>query len=450
LVSKEKLLKLSEKSSMAEVKRIKYSYRDAKQSAAIKHTFHYLSAVSGIAFEEDANSPDLFLGPAAEIPQSVKVIITGDNSGSKRTQIRDTDSGNWINSLDYNPVESLMAKLSFKAKSGPYSHKLAAPSGIGERTLSGLVNDIINILYRVGLIENESRPNVFWPKTLRFGMAITHDVDIPRRSILGGIRLLINQQLPGRIAALIDSFKASFGLMPNPYDTTAEWIKFENELGIKSTFFVFDGNRRHGNDPKYNPSSLSKSFGKLLQNDLEIALHTGINCYSGNGIDEAKSTLEQVSQTKLRGVRPHYLSAFYPEYWQAASSAGFAYSSALGFDRDIGFWDGIDLPFYPFDQTNDKLIPILEIPIAIMDCGLIGDLPADSDKTLERAMRLIDQSAATGGLIVLDWHERTLYNRDYPGWGELFLKIVRYGKGKGAHLFRLDEMAAEFSKRFQG
>ena len=159
--------------------------------------------------------------------------------------------------------------------------------------------------------------------------------------------------------------------------------------------------------------------------------------------------LEAATQTNLMGLRPHYLSAFYPEYWQAAAGAGFTYSSALGFDQDIGFWDGIDLPYYPFDQSNDKAIDLLEIPIAIMDCGLIGEQSAESEKALERAMRLIDQASATGGLIVLDWHQRTFYNRDYPGWRELFTKIVRYGKGKGAQFYRLEEIADLFGKSFR-
>jgi hypothetical protein len=434
---------------MAETRQIKYSYVNERISfAAVKHAFRYLTALSGLAFLEDMNSPNLFSDPAAEAPQSAAILFAHDNNGQRKSFILTPNSNLWTPLFDYDPLELLASKLSFTGKSGPYSHKLASPSGAGERTLSGLINDIISLFYRSGLIADQSHPIALWPQPSRFGMSITHDIDIPRRSLAGSFRLLINQHLPGGMAALFDSLKSALGLQANPYDTTAQWIELEQELNIKSTYFVFDGNRRHNLDPKYNPLSFSKSFEKFLQNNLEIALHSGIECYSGNGIADAKATLEQVSQTKLRGVRPHYLSAFYPEYWKEACDAGFEYSSALGFDQDIGYWDGIDLPIYPFDQLNDKPIPILEIPIAIMDCGLIASFPADSDKTFERAMQLIDQSASTGGLIVLDWHQRTLYNRDYPGWGELFTKIVRYGKGKGAHLVRLDELAANVSKRF--
>jgi hypothetical protein len=218
-------------------------------------------------------------------------------------------------------------------------------------------------------------------------------------------------------------------------------------LGVKSTYFVFDGRRRHRLDPKYKLDLLSSSFIKLIQNHMEIAIHTSVECFSGKGISQSKSSIEDCARIVLTGLRPHYLSAFFPEYWLAAADAGFAYSSVLGFDSDIGYWDGIDLPFYPFNSAGDESIPILEIPISVMDCGLIGDQPADSSRVFERAMGIVDRAASTGGLIVLDWHQRTFYNRDYPGWVELFAKIVRYAGGKGACFLKLNEIAALFGKR---
>jgi peptidoglycan/xylan/chitin deacetylase (PgdA/CDA1 family) len=303
------------------------------------------------------------------------------------------------------------------------------------------------VLCRAGLLEKQPRPITLWSASSKFALVVTHDIDIPRRTLAGGLKLLYKGELPGGFGALFDSLKSTARLSANPYDAISQWIELEKDLDIKSTFFIFDGVRRHHLDPKYKPEVVA--LEKLRQADSEIALHSGIECFSGNGLAQAKSRLEQASQKDLKGLRPHYLSAYYPEYWQAASNAGFTYSSALGFDQDIGFWDGIDLPIYPFDRLDDNAIDLLEIPIAIMDCGLIGDQPADSEKVLERAMRLIDQTAATSGLIVLDWHQRTFYNRDYPGWRELFTKIVRYGKGKGAHFYRLDELTDLFDKQFR-
>ena len=433
---------------MAENKPIKYSYQNKDLSrAAVNHTFRYLSAVTGVNFIEDVNSPEIFSNSTESFPESVRILINKTNSGQRRAQLKAIESNNWIPGLDYDPVEILSKKISLKGKSGPYSRKQAIPSGPGEKTLSAIIADFRQLLRNISKSSDQPRTASLWPESPRFAMAVTHDIDIPRRSLAGGLRLLLNRRLPGGFGALIDSLKSTFGSAPNPYNTISQWIDLENELDIKSTFFIFDGLRRHALDPKYKPEMLTGELMTLPE--LEIALHTSVDCFDGSGIAEAKSRLEQSSQAKICGLRPHYLSAFYPEYWRAASEAGFSYSSALGFDQFIGFWDGIDLPFYPFDAANDIGIPILEFPIAMMDCGLIGDSSPDSEQVLEHAMRLIDQTAATGGLIVLDWHPRTFYNRDYPGWNELFTKVARYGKGKGAGYYRLNELAGLFDKRFR-
>lgn len=427
---------------------ITYSYRNKSLSqAAVKHAFRYLSTLIGVQFVENTELPGIIVVDNGAIPDSARLTFSIEKGIPAKSLIKDKISGKWLTALNYDPIETVALKLSFKGKLGPYSHKAATPSGPVEMTLSSVVTDFCRALCQADLLETQPKAIAIWPGSSKFAMAVTHDIDIPRRTVAGSLRLLYRRDLPGGFGAFADSLKAAAGLGTNPYDAIGYWIELERELSVKSTYFIFDGLRRHSFDPKYKPEIID--FEKLRQSEFEIALHTSIECFSGKGIAEAKSRLELTAQINLTGLRPHYLSAFYPEYWQAASDAGFAYSSALGFDQDIGFWDGIDLPVYPFDQSNDKEINLLEIPIAIMDCGLIGGQPAESEKALERGMRLIDQASATGGLIVLDWHQRTFYNRDYPGWRELFTKIVCYGKGKGAQFYRMDEIAELFNKSFR-
>jgi peptidoglycan/xylan/chitin deacetylase (PgdA/CDA1 family) len=429
-------------------KLITYSYRNKNLSqVAVRLAFHYLSILIGVRFVENTESPYILVVDDETIPDCSRLIISIKKGNPTKTLIKDKVLGKWLTALNYDPIETMALKLSFKGKSGPYSHKAATPSGPGEMTLSSVVTDFYRTLCQAGLLETQPKAISLWPGSSKFAMAVTHDIDIPRRTVAGSLRLLYRRDLPGGFGAFIDSLKAATGLGSNPYDAIGQWSELEKELDVKSTYFIFDGVRRHLSDPKYKPEIIA--MDKLRQNSLEIALHTSIECFSGEGLAQAKLRLERAARIDLTGLRPHYLSALYPEYWQVASNVGFSYSSALGFDQDIGFWNGIDLPFYPFDQSNDKVIDLLEIPIAIMDCGLIGEQSAGSEKVLERAMGLLDQASATGGLIVLDWHQRTFYNRDYPGWRELFTKIVRYGKGKGAQFFRMDEIAELFNKSFR-
>jgi hypothetical protein len=146
-------------------------------------------------------------------------------------------------------------------------------------------------------------------------------------------------------------------------------------------------------------------------------------------------------------LRPHYLSAHFPDYWRSAARCGFSYSSCLGHDDAIGHFDGIDLPFVPFDKENNTVIDLVEIPLTIMDCGLILDEAADSDDVISRGKDLIDTAVKSGGMIVLDWHQRTLYNPDYPGWGELFRRITDYALREGAYSATMEQISSLLKDR---
>jgi hypothetical protein len=427
---------------MAATKPIAYRYQNGKPSVAcVRHVFRYLSALCDIEFAEASEEPDLYWGDQGEVQNSARIILPAEKNDISRVQIKDASTGEYFSGPNYNPLLALALKLSIRGSSGPFAGRPSIPSGPAERTMSAIVSEFYGLLCRSGLIENRARAIALWPEPARFGLAVTHDIDIARRSIAGSLRLFINRALPGGWAALKDSIGSAIRLAPNPYDAVGKWIELEESLGIKSTFFIFDGHRLHDTDPKYKPKTLAAAIEKIRQNDMEAALHSSVECYSGKGLFEAKSRLGKYIGDNLNGVRPHYLSAFYPEYWSAAAKTGLAYSSALGFDQDIGYLEGIDLPFYPFDAIRDEPIPLVEIPIAIMDCGLIREQAADSEQVLERAMGIIDRAAATGGLIVLDWHQRAFYNRDYPGWSELLTKIVRYAGGKGACFLKMNEIA---------
>jgi hypothetical protein len=90
----------------------------------------------------------------------------------------------------------------------------------------------------------------------------------------------------------------------------------------------------------------------------------------------------------------------------------------------------------------------VEFPISIMDCGLIGDARAESAEVANRGLEMIDAGQGSGSLIVMDWHQRTFYNRDYPGWAGLYIKLVERAMASGASFIGLAEFTAKFRERF--
>jgi hypothetical protein len=432
-----------------ELETVKYRYVNRRFSPnAIRHAFAYISAVTGIRFTPSISDAELWRSDHGPIPNSARLLVGEHSIYQERGE--PTDKSDIISSrmiVEDDPVEKIIDMLCLAVKMGPFSGSESANPKPNKLSLSSLISDLVKSLAAAGVIARKSHEITLWPDGRRFAVAVTHDVDIARRSVKGSIRLLWKRLPPGRFKGLIDSVRSYFGNQGNPYDKISEWIKIENDLGIKSTFFLFAGPRRHRDDPKYKLDELSHSIDDIRRNGFELALHSGIMCDEGESLADSRSELEKHSGFSRVGLRPHYLSAHLPEYWGSAAESGFSYSSCLGFDDAIGHLDGIDLPFVPFDREKDTAIDLVEIPIAIMDSGLIRNESAESDEVISRGEDLIDMTAESGGMIVLDWHQRTLYNPDYPGWGELFRKITDYALRKGAYSATMEQISSLLDDR---
>jgi hypothetical protein len=423
---------------------VKYSYRKIEfTEALVDHVFAYLSAVTKVRFHRSDNLPDLVNARLPAIPDTAKILID-----SGKTMIRRGDS--ILDALDFDPVELLAKKLSLSLQSGPYAGQPLKPSPPNEMNMSEIIKLFLRTLARADLIPPESSHKALWPEHCKFALAVSHDIDIIRRSTLGSVRLLFDRSLPGGFRAFLDSAGAILPGKRNPYDCVSQWSKLENAYGINSTYFIFCGPRRHRFDPVYDLGMASKALSDIKSNGSEIALHSSIGCYHGDFIAESKKGLDEFTSAVSLGIRPHYLSAFFPEFWNSSALAGFKYSSSLGFDNDIGYFKGIDMPIIPFDKACDKSHEIVEFPIAIMECGLIGKQRADSDEVFHRGMNLIDRASENCSLVVLDWHQRTLYERDYPHWGSLFLRLIEHARSRGGGFIKMPETADRLLTRFKG
>jgi len=424
-----------------ELKKIGYSYSNREFSPrAVAHAFRFISALTGIGFVEDLRSPEIFRGEV-EIPKGARVVL-----GTRLVNGPSPVESEYI-AIDDDPVGGILRLVSTETKMGPFRDKEGPGPGAYAPKISSLTGRLIEAMARAGIIPPRTRSINLWPGNKRFGAAVTHDIDIARRSIAGGFRLLFKKTPAGHMKGLVDTFRWKMGKIRNPYDRVPDWIEIEKELGLISTYFVFAGERLHPDDPKYRLKDLSEGLDLIAERGSEIALHTGIECHDGRYVAESKHALEDRIKLPVRGTRPHYLSADLPSYWKKAAELGFSYSSCLGFDDDIGHYDGIDLPFFPFDKSDNAPVDLVEIPLMIMDCGMIGERAADSEEVINRGKAQIDRTAESGGLVVLDWHQRTLYEPDYPGWGRLFLELTRHMIERDAYIDTMDGIASLLRER---
>ena len=307
--------------------------------------------------------------------------------------------------------------------------------------LNSYVDFFIQALKSSGLISEVFQNRSPWPNGAKYAIGLSHDIDIFKRKLFGSLAILAksvySDKIPGGVkgslTGLADSVKTTLPGKTNPYRMTDKWLETDGH----TTFFVYSGNRKSSLDPTYKPVDVYKVLGDYKNRPYEIGLHNGIGTWSNKSeLESYKNRLSEIFNTEIHGLRPHYLDCSYPGYWDNAKS--FAYSSSVGSDSIPGFTCGINFPFFGFDFETGDAIDILEIPIGIMD----GALFSLSDKMIrERTIDHILKSCLINhGLLVLDWHNRTMYEPDFPGWLETYISILEKAKSAGAYIAPLNEI----------
>lgn len=104
-------------------------------------------------------------------------------------------------------------------------------------------------------------------------------------------------------------------------------------------------------------------------------------------------------------VRTHFLRWDTPRTPAALAAAGFTLDGSLGFSKDVGFRRGTARPFRLYDLAADHVLPLREMPLAVMDTTLYTHLGLSPDAAVARATDVLDAARAVGGCAVLLWHD---------------------------------------------
>ncbi|MCP4583345.1 MAG: hypothetical protein GY839_17190 [candidate division Zixibacteria bacterium] len=303
------------------------------------------------------------------------------------------------------------------------------------------INLLIESLKSAKLIPAGFQKKSPWPNGAPFALGLSHDLDILRRRLPGGITMLAKSifsgEIPGGVEGsargILESMAKAVTFKKNPYNAFGKWFDIEDQ----ATYFIFAGKRHSGKDPTYKPPKTFKDLSGYDNSKYEIALHNGIKTWHDNTeLQRYQSILSDVFNRDIKGVRPHFLDFRLPVFWNNLNS--FSYSSSVGSDDIPGFTAGINFPFFGFDFKSCRRHDILEIPIGLMDCALFSIKDTGvRERTLNE---IINISIASHGLLVLDWHNRTAYRPDFPQWFETYSQILDKAKSVGAYIAPLGEI----------
>ena len=262
-----------------------------------------------------------------------------------------------------------------------------------------------------------------WKDGKTFSVALTHDVDIPLRRHRG-------------IMTRISRRFLNISTYPRDrYWNFDNWIHLEERHGFKSAFYFYAGICRHPYDPHYDieDHALSRIIRRIHEQGWEVGLHGSYSSYVDSALLlKERMRLEKIVGGRIAGIRQHYLRFEIGKTWKEQSKAGFLYDTTLGYNEALGFRAGIAYPFQAFSLNNGQEIPIIELPLTIMDGALFSGSSGNIDKAITHCLAILEATRRLGGCATLLWHQRVWDNKDYTGWREVYERILRYLKQRDA------------------
>ena len=109
----------------------------------------------------------------------------------------------------------------------------------------------------------------------------------------------------------------------------------------------------------------------------------------------------------------------------------------MGYTNDVGFKDGKILPFMPFGDD------FVVFPLVIMDSCFM-----DVNNYHKKLIELIEISKNNDAILVVNWHQRSFNENEFPGYRKAYCEIIEECYDKVSSLLR-DVMTADSAKEVQ-
>jgi len=265
-----------------------------------------------------------------------------------------------------------------------------------------------------------------WPDGAPCAVVLTHDVDRVRKQPYHYLAHAVGGRRGGSPLRQL----RSLGLRlcgDEPYWNFEALTRLEAAYGVRSTFLFLNESAR-GIGPafwgRYDITS-PKVTGMIRQLDAggwDIGLHGSYYSYRDRKLlAHEKNVLEHILGRQVVSTRQHYLNH------EAATTFAMQAELGLRVDSTIGYadrpWDcarGV----HPYRIGGTQLV---ELPITVMDT--VGLHRSEMRRLAQDA---IEQVGRAGGAVVLDWHQCTFNEVEYPAHVAFYRETLEWARSIGA------------------
>jgi hypothetical protein len=321
-----------------------------------------------------------------------------------------------------------------------------------------VIDFLENLLFEVILIACRERAvpliqKSYWPEGKKCAVCLTHDVDEIKKTyqwISRPLRYAGRRDFrgcKGQVHSFIQKIRGT-----EPYYTYEDIIRIEHDLGVKSTYFILKESGQpnlfskktwylYGRNRTLQSREMRALTTRLKENGDEVAIHGSYLSYKDPELlKEETRELEQLTHERVIGTRQHNLNLEVRQTWEYQVNAGLRYDTTLGFKDTIGFRWGTSFPFFP--NTGKELLPLLEIPLIIMDICLESRINRIAD-----CLRIADEVERYQGVLTLLWHPPIFNILEYPDYRDIYIHIIQHCLDNGAWIARARDIYEWISLR---
>lgn len=249
---------------------------------------------------------------------------------------------------------------------------------------------------------------------------------------------------------------AKCGVGRDPWHCFEEWMRLEEDLAVRSTWFFLPEKGKAG---KGAPAIRAGYYDldpdlirRLTNGGWEVGVH-GLDNWMDVGA--AREELRRVTELTgaEAGTRVHWL-LFDADSWKKLDEAGYAYDSTFGYNDDVGFRAGTMQPYRP--RGCERL---LEVPLIIQDGGLFGAktwnssddggrgacLSLSEEDAMRRCEEVLAYARQYGGVVTLLWHQVSLAAP--KKWSGFYQALVERAVADGAWVVPVEDVLRWFERR---
>jgi hypothetical protein len=230
-------------------------------------------------------------------------------------------------------------------------------------------------------------------------------------------------------------------IIKNVHLQIPNYLEIENSYGVKSEFYFIAG-YKHRLGKRYELSSYKDYVEKVHEsNNHKIGIHT--NYFSYLNENEMKREIQEIehnTKAKVDSCRNHYLRFKMPETLECLKEAGVKFDSTVGYSDVNGFRAANSNSFIPFNLSTNDIIPIYEIPLAVMD-GIVMEKNVSFEEKWQEIKVLLDNIIKHKGTASVLWHQRVILDTQYK---DMYKKIIEYCLKQGCDFIFTDDLIRRY------